>query len=177
MIPESDLESKAVYDQQLSELKQAFGTFDTDGSGTIAKDELQACLNKMGVHPTPAELDHLYQSMDKDGDGVITFQEFLTVMTDEFEEAELEHELEEMKQFFTMMDKDGSGRLSPEELKNAISAMGVSIRDDECRYLCQQMIMKGGQPLSSPDDQEGGEVPQGISFNDFATFLLKYEDH
>lgn len=55
--------------------------------------------------------------------------------------------------------------------------MGVSIRDDECRYLCQQMIMKGGQPLSSPDDQEGGEVPQGISFNDFATFLLKYEDH
>lgn len=116
MIPESDIESKAFYDQQLSELKQAFGAFDTDGSGTIAKDELQACLNKMGVHPTPAELDHLYQSMDKDGDGVITFQEFLTVMTDEFEEAELEHELEEMKQFFTMMDKDGSGRLSPEEV-------------------------------------------------------------
>lgn len=116
MIPDSDIESKAVYDQQLSELKHAFGAFDTDGSGTIAKDELQACLNKMGVHPTPAELDQLYQSMDKDGDGVINFQEFLTVMTDEFEEAELEHELEEMKQFFTMMDKDGSGRLSPEEV-------------------------------------------------------------
>lgn len=53
--------------------------------------------------------------------------------------------------------------------------MGVSIRDDECRYLCHQMIMKGGQPLSSSDDQ--GEEVQGISFNDFATFLLKYEDH
>lgn len=58
--------------------------------------------------------------------------------------------------------------------------MGVSIRDDECRYLCYQMIMKGSQPFSSPDDQEGEEalaIPQGISFNDFATFLLKYEDH
>lgn len=149
IIPDSDLESKAVYDQQLSELKQAFGAFDRDGSGTIAKHELQACLHTMGVHPTPAEFDYLYQSMDTDGDGVVNFQEFLTVMTDEFEEAQLEHELEEMKQFFTMMDKDGSGKLSPKEVRGRgicmngvhsdmyawFCSLGMLYRRWECRYL------------------------------------------
>ena len=49
--------------------------------------------------------------------------------------------------------------------------MGVSVSDDECRYLCQEMIMKGRRlPL------QGEDAVQGISFNDFATFLLKYDD-
>jgi len=113
-----DIESlkASVYDKSLLDLRQAFALFDKDGNGEISKDELGNCLQSIGIYPTPAELDILYQRMDKDGNGYITFDEFLVAMSDECEEQELEQELHDMQSFFSLMDKDGSGRLSAPEV-------------------------------------------------------------
>jgi len=158
-----DLESiKArTYDKSLLELRQVFALFDQDGNGTITKDELEKCLASLDIRPTPAELDYLHISMDKDGDGTISFEEFVRVMSDEREEAELEQELHDMQNFFVMMDKDGSGRLSVDELQRAIKAMGAKMNEAECRYLYSQMSTDGSE--------------DGVSFEEFATFLLKYD--
>ena len=49
------------------------------------------------------------------------------------------------------------------QLQRAIKSMGVEVDLETCQYLHDQMIRGGG---SSED---------GVSFEDFASFLLKYD--
>lgn len=148
------------YDEKLLELRKTFALFDKDSDGTIGRSELESCLNASGLHPTAAEMDQLYKMMDTDGNGVISFEEFIRVMVDEFEMEEMEEELKEIRELFVMVDKDGSGRLTPDELKRAIAAMGLRVQMDVCQRLYSKMARQ------NPD--------AGVSFDEFATFLLQY---
>jgi Ca2+-binding EF-hand superfamily protein len=65
----SNNKTKKIDEKQLKELQQAFALFDKDGSGSIDKYELKACLRVMGHHTDPVELDKLMQNMDRDGNG------------------------------------------------------------------------------------------------------------
>lgn len=71
--------------EQIRQYRQTFALFDQDSSGTIDASELQACLKAMGHHTTPLELDQLMQKMDTDGNGVITFEEFVAAMSEQAE--------------------------------------------------------------------------------------------
>ena len=148
------------YDEKLLELRKTFAMFDKDSDGTIGRSELEACLIASGLHPTAAEMDQLYKMMDTDGNGVISFEEFIRVMVDEFEMEEMEEELKEIRELFAMVDKDGSGRLTSDELKRAITAMGLRVEMDVCQHLYSKMARQNPSA--------------GVSFDEFATFLLQY---
>jgi serine/threonine-protein phosphatase 2B regulatory subunit len=64
-------------------LKFAFMTFDEDGNGVITKAELLKILkaNHMASHDSEVarKADTIMAQADKDGDGVITFDEFVIV--------------------------------------------------------------------------------------------------
>lgn len=145
--------------QKVEDLRKAFALFDRDGTGSIDRDELEQCLHAVGIHPTPAEMDVLYTSMDTNQDGKIDFAEFLDAMVGNFEEQEMEEELKQVRDMFALVDKDGSGRLSPEELQGAIQALGVTVEYDVCLQLFREMA------------QDHPEL--GVSFDDFAMFLLR----
>jgi Ca2+-binding EF-hand superfamily protein len=59
---------------------QVFHAADTDGSGTISLAELGAALNRLGKHPTDAQLHALLTAADRDGSGEIDFSEFLALL-------------------------------------------------------------------------------------------------
>lgn len=119
---EEDLDQlqNRVYDASLLELRQAFATCDRDGTGYISQEELGDSLRSIGIKMDGDELEYLYKRLDKNGDGKVGFEEFLRVLADECEEAELEAELHEMQSFFAMADKDGSGRLSVAEVRDSL---------------------------------------------------------
>jgi calmodulin len=147
------------YAQKVEELRKAFALFDRDGTGSIDRYELEQCLHSVGIHPTPAEMDALYSSMDQDNDGTIDFVEFLNAMIGTFEEQELEEELSQLRDMFALVDRDGSGRLSPEELQDAIQALGVNVDHDVCLQLFRDMGQKNPE--------------LGVSLDEFAMFLLR----
>jgi len=62
------------------ELRDAFSVFDTDGSGSIDRKELKRLMKKLGQALTEAELDAMMDEVDLNGDGVISFEEFKTMM-------------------------------------------------------------------------------------------------
>ncbi|BFU18853.1 EF-hand calcium-binding domain containing protein [Entamoeba histolytica HM-1:IMSS-B] len=55
----------------------AFRLVDSNNSGKVNKKELTAFLKKTGVHLKKGEIDALMDSIDEDGDGKISFQEFM----------------------------------------------------------------------------------------------------
>ncbi|XP_038066078.1 neo-calmodulin-like [Patiria miniata] len=58
------------------ELAPTFEKHDKDNSGFISADELDAVFQEMGIELTPEGLQAEIKSVDLDGDGNLSFQEF-----------------------------------------------------------------------------------------------------
>ena len=61
----------------ISKCREAFNTFDTDGSGSIDAQEMKLLLEAIGESPTEEELFRFMAEVDEDGEGEIEFSEFL----------------------------------------------------------------------------------------------------
>ena len=62
-----------------AQLRAKFDEYDTDGSGAIEKEELRALLKATsGVDPSDEEVDEMMAKADDDGDGTMSFEEFVT---------------------------------------------------------------------------------------------------
>lgn len=53
---------------------------DSDNSGTVSKDELQKAIEKTGAYSTPATIQMMLASADKNGDGLLSKEEFREAM-------------------------------------------------------------------------------------------------
>ncbi|XP_047323466.1 probable calcium-binding protein CML16 [Impatiens glandulifera] len=62
------------------QLMEIFQSFDRDGNGYITTAELAKQMSKMGHSLTFKELSDLMTDADANGDGVISFNEFATIM-------------------------------------------------------------------------------------------------
>jgi len=65
----------------LEDLKNAFQVFDLDRNGSISADELYQVLKGMGDGSTREDCKNMITSVDRNGDGLINFEEFKTMMT------------------------------------------------------------------------------------------------
>ena len=63
-----------------SRLMQIFTLVDKDGSGTISKEELIEFFNFGSDTESHKYIQNMVDEADKNGDGEISFQEFLDVM-------------------------------------------------------------------------------------------------
>ena len=56
---------------------KSFQDIDADGSGRLSKEELAGALKRWKVPITPEKLDQLVTTCDADGDGNISYPEFV----------------------------------------------------------------------------------------------------
>jgi calcium-binding protein CML len=61
-------------------LREAFGMYEMEGSGCITALSLKLMLAKLGAHQDIAECQAMICRFDLDGDGVLSFDEFKTMM-------------------------------------------------------------------------------------------------
>lgn len=73
-------ERRALTEEQVEEVREAFNLFDTDGSGEISVDELKAAMKALNVTVSRDELKRMVAEADADGSGEIDFEEFLQMM-------------------------------------------------------------------------------------------------
>lgn len=67
--------------EQQKAFREVFDLFDSNGGGTIDATELDEALKSADIHLSRDEIAEVLNSMDKDGNGEIDFEEFLTLMT------------------------------------------------------------------------------------------------
>merc|ERR1712093_133645 len=67
-------------EQMNEEIKNAFLTFDADGSGFITREELIETLTTMGDPVDEETITGMIQEADLDGDGKINYAEFTKIM-------------------------------------------------------------------------------------------------
>ncbi|KAJ6218910.1 hypothetical protein RDWZM_004722 [Blomia tropicalis] len=62
------------------ELKEAFRVFDRNGDGFISAPELRLVMTNLGEKLTDEEVEDMIKEADLDGDGLVNYDEFVTVL-------------------------------------------------------------------------------------------------
>ena len=114
-------------------LRAAFAVFDTNGDGTISKDELAAILTREGGGQplSPEEVEQVFAKMDLDMDGSIAMSEFaqawssdgglLGAAADADGHGLVPHMSKaEVREVFGLIDGNGCGLVGRYELKRAL---------------------------------------------------------
>ncbi|KAF5443496.1 hypothetical protein F2P56_036047 [Juglans regia] len=73
-----DMSKQVLINQE--QLLEVFRSFDRDGNGYITAAELAGSMARMGHPLTYHELSQMMREADTNGDGVISFNEFSTIM-------------------------------------------------------------------------------------------------
>lgn len=84
----------ALFDSKIGIiLKTAFRTIDTDNSGEISTEELSVLIKKIGAEGirTKATEDAILKQIDRNGDGIITYDEFRVFFTPEVFKVQFEY--------------------------------------------------------------------------------------
>ena len=75
--------SEAFAEEELREHKEVPDSFDGDGSGEIDAEELAALSTKLGNPMSIKEAQQQIADIDLDGNGLVNFVEYLTMMLDQ----------------------------------------------------------------------------------------------
>ncbi|TVU36813.1 hypothetical protein EJB05_18761, partial [Eragrostis curvula] len=122
-----------------SEFSRAFSSFDRDNDGKISATELRLCMKAtLGDALSPEDAAALVASVDTDGDGLLSEEEFLKLVNEEREEEERSRGL---KEAFRMYEMKGEGCITPASLKRMLSKLGAHQDVGECQaMICRPAI-------------------------------------
>ncbi|MBA0696344.1 hypothetical protein Goari_002902 [Gossypium aridum] len=109
---------------------------DEDSNGTIDRDELNRCLEKLQLHFTKEEVEDLFHSCDIDGSEGIQFNEFIVLLcliyllmkpssspdnTLKMHSLQLEATFDTIVEAFLFLDKNGDGKLNKKDMVKALN--------------------------------------------------------
>ncbi|KAJ4882944.1 Calcium-dependent protein kinase 7 [Raphanus sativus] len=103
--------------EEAAGIKEAFEMMDVNKRGKINLEELKYGLQKAGQQIADADLQILMEATDVDGDGTLNYGEFVAVSVHLKKMANDEH----LHKAFNFFDKNQSGYIETEELREALN--------------------------------------------------------
>jgi len=145
--------AQPITEENFTELKEAFSGFDTNNDGFISKEELQDAMSNFGHIVSSKELDEMIKLVDKDGNGLVDFKEFLNLMESNCLVQDVDREIEAL---FAHIDRNKDGFISEKELKDMMKGLGEKVKKKDIKKM-----------MKVADSNKDGK----ISFNEFKKFV------
>lgn len=127
MVRELNLKFKLFIQQKggigIRSLKLIFRKMDFNGNGKLDAGEFEQALAAFGLFPKKVELQALVKYYDVDGDGNVTYEEFLRGLRDELTPRRAAM----VNKAFAMMDRDGCGTIT---IKDIVGIYDVSLNPE-----------------------------------------------
>ncbi|CAO3626133.1 unnamed protein product [Cunninghamella blakesleeana] len=124
-------------DAEVNQIKQFYDSY-THGHGLNATT-LAEIYRKAKVSVTEEELNHQIATASSKGNGKLDFDDFLAVMTRQYET----NREEGATKLFEQLDTDGDGLVSSEDLERAIVEFGETITPDDLREMVEAADVDG----------------------------------
>merc|ERR550534_3469228 len=101
-----------ISDEKRQTLRKTFDEMDQDKNGTVSLSEFKNTMLKFGTM-TEKVAERIFKRADFNQDSVVSFDELLLTVTDH----QLRNVNERMYKMFLLIDENGDGSLSPDEIK------------------------------------------------------------
>lgn len=96
-----------------AEMRSLFHSFDVDGSGSLSIDEFRNAMGVFAPQLKEDDIRRLFHLIDIDNDKSISYTEFLAATLDPNT-----IDVEELNRVFDLLDSDGNGYITTDELQN-----------------------------------------------------------
>lgn len=141
--------SQCLTKEETDKMEEIFAAMDKNNDGMLSKQEISEGYEEhFGIPIDDEELDKIFSAIDTDGSGAIDYSEFLMATMNEQQLMSKE----KLKQAFKMFDKDNSGTISKQEIRDALGNLDEEVAD---------------KMISEVDDNGDGE----ISFDEFERMM------
>ena len=121
-------------------LRDAFHEFDHNADGFISKEELGNVMSSFGHVVSNEELDAMVKLVDTDGNDLIDFDEFSSLMGDYLTVQDAE---EEIRNLFSLIDVNNDGFLSKKEIRTMMKKLGEKVRRKDIRKMIKEADKNG----------------------------------
>ena len=150
---------------QVAEFRLWYDLFDAGGDGIVENVELTDFLQTLGFPVSQGDLKEIVAECDENGNGIIEFREFVTVMTDILGnkvQLKIRRKLKEMKDLFHLFDIDGDGDVTVEELFHIMCCLGQKPSLEEVQKIC------------NGDDADGNGC---LDYGEFVRLMSRPDGH
>lgn len=114
---------KMADQNQIEELRKDFAAIDKDGTHMINADELKEAIKKSNMNIPDDQIDAIIDEVDYMGNKKINYSEFLVATMD----VKRFLDEEKLNALFHQFDTDGSGKITKDNIVNAMSKVGHEI--------------------------------------------------
>merc|ERR1711918_276569 len=135
-------------EEQKQEIKEAFGLFDTGGSGSIDAKELKVAMRALGFEPKKEEIRKMVSDLDKDGDNTIDFTEFMSMMTGKMTGKDAK---EEIIKAFKLFDDDETSKNSIKNLRRVAKELGENMGEEELQEMIDEADTDGDGEINEEE--------------------------
>ena len=149
--------NQLVKKEERQELEKQFKDWDTNGDGVLSKEEIINGYKKTYGKVDEYEIENMIKSIDLDGNGVIDYNEFLACSMNKDKILRNDN----LRICFNEFDKDGSGKISIDEISNIFKKGDQDNKEDLEAF--KKMI-------KDADENGDGE----ISFEEFQDIMNKF---
>ncbi|XP_052240370.1 calmodulin-A-like isoform X1 [Dreissena polymorpha] len=126
-----------------AELRQIFEMFDKNKDGKISSDELGCVLRTLGHEHSPREVDDMIKNADKNENGYVEFDEFLTLMKRYQEDSDPDSHLARKLEAFRVFDMDGNGYIDKHELMCVMRRLGENLTEEDLKEMFTEADLNG----------------------------------
>lgn len=144
----SDKETLKLDDEQITELREIFRSFDRNKDGSLTQLELGSLLRSLGLKPSPDQLETLIQKADTNSNGLIEFSEFVGLIAPQLLPEKSPYTEDQLRQLFKIFDRDGNGYIAEAELAHSMAKLGHPLTAEELTEMIKEADTDGDGKIS-----------------------------
>ncbi|XP_033727376.1 neo-calmodulin-like [Pecten maximus] len=132
-------QSGNITDEIRKEIRETFELFDSDQDGKLSTAEIENVLDNLGMSTNKGVIDDVIKRLDADENGTVEYDEFEAFITNSGFLKSLPDETDQdMLAAFQVLDADGDGYITKDELTDFMSRFGEKKTEEEIQEIIKE---------------------------------------